>query len=154
MAKFVVLLVVTGTFLNLSLAAPQCKDDEVYNDCANFRCGPVKCADINKFLSCEFSTGTECEPECMCPSGYLKNKDGTCVSVEKCDPSPNTNCGANEEFYKCGREGCSPQYCSDLESSPFCRDGPCVPLCDCKEGFLRVSYDNNTCVTTEQCKKM
>ncbi|XP_028159136.1 zonadhesin-like [Ostrinia furnacalis] len=129
---------------------PQCKQNEVFSDCVNGGCGKQKCSDINKPVVCVHPK--VCKSGCICAPGFLRAKNGTCVPSEKCDPPP--KCKANEEFSKCGRDGCLKHYCSDLDIPPLCRDTfQCIPQCECKEGFLRASFDNDTCVPIEKCPR-
>ncbi|KAL0840528.1 hypothetical protein ABMA28_015747 [Loxostege sticticalis] len=129
---------------------PQCKENEVYSKCANGGCTKQKCTDINKPVVCVYPK--ICKKGCVCAPGYLRAKNGTCVPSEQCDPPP--KCKSNEEFSKCGRDGCLKYYCSDLDLPPLCRDTfQCIPQCECKEGYLRASVDNSTCVPVDQCPR-
>lgn len=120
-----------------------CDENEEYHKCGTY-CPPT-CDDFSHPLPKEPKICIDmCKTGCFCKRGYYRNKDGQCVTREKCCP------GNNERYTDCGSacvETCNsvPQLCTDN----------CVAGCFCESGDY-VRKDNGTtspCIKREQCSK-
>ncbi|KAL0871496.1 hypothetical protein ABMA27_005214 [Loxostege sticticalis] len=117
----------------------ECPPNEEYLLCGSacpFNCtnpeGPVTCSD-------------DCVEGCFCKSGFLRDKNGTCVSADECI-GKTPICDANEEFLSCG-SACA-GTCSQPE--PVVCGGACSMGCFCKSGYVR-DTTSNKCVPLDKC---
>ncbi|KAH9636576.1 hypothetical protein HF086_007005 [Spodoptera exigua] len=121
------------------IAKEECPPNEEYLLCGSacpFNCsnpqGPVLCTDA-------------CAEGCFCKSGYLRNDNGTCVTMDQCVGKDEV-CGPNEEFLSCGTV--CPLTCKQPE--PLVCGIACGMGCFCKSGYVRDTV-NDKCVTLDQC---
>ncbi|CAH0725471.1 unnamed protein product, partial [Brenthis ino] len=118
------------------IAKGDCPTNEEY-----LLCGPscANCSNPNP-MNCS----DDCVEGCYCMTGYLRNDNGTCVTVDKCVTT--LSCGVNEEFLPCG--SACPATCSIPEPEVCGLD--CSMGCFCKEGFYRDEISHR-CVTFDKC---
>jgi Trypsin Inhibitor like cysteine rich domain len=64
-------------------------------------------------------------------------------------------CGANEVLNECGKLDYCDGTCANPKSQGISCPDTCVKRCECKEGFVRASYNSNmTCVAQDSCPKL
>lgn len=114
----------------------KCRRNEVFFNCIPTACEPT-CDEQNPPICIPII----CVPGCQCKSGFVRNKQNTCVSKDQCQPA----CGRNEVFLECGT-ACEPT-CND--PNPTVCTFQCVTGCQCKIGFVR--NNQGVCVTEDQC---
>ncbi|XP_028162856.1 zonadhesin-like isoform X1 [Ostrinia furnacalis] len=127
---------------------PTCKANEEYSDCVNGGCTRRNCSQLGKPVRCVKLKPGACIKGCVCKSGYLKAKNGTCIPVKQCP------CKPNEEYSDCINRGCYARNCSQLGYPLACadvvvKDEDCIEGFICKPGYTRA--DNGTCIPTDQC---
>jgi len=98
-----------------------------------------------------------CRPGCMCKEGHVRDIDGVCVPLTKCEapksapfmmmPPEEPKCPQNELFRSCG--SACPATCANPRPSPICTK-QCMVGCFCQEGFLRNA--NGICVQAANCE--
>ncbi|XP_041982526.1 serine protease inhibitor swm-1-like [Aricia agestis] len=114
----------------------QCPTNEEYLLCGS-TC-PTNCTNINPDCS------DDCAEGCFCLTGYVRDANGTCISIDKC-PGP-SQCGDNEEFVPCATV--CPATCRVPE--PEVCGAACGMGCFCKDGFYR-DERSKKCVTLDNC---
>ncbi|CAH0627257.1 unnamed protein product [Chrysodeixis includens] len=130
--------------------APQCKDDERYEECPDWLCTAQTCSQVGFPIACPAISGdtnVTCpgSPACICDYDKVRNDEGKCVSPDQCpscggDPNAKPGCGVN-----CGKR------CSTYNKGPAICPLICmVNGCDCKDGFV---FDDNLkkCVLPQDC---
>lgn len=80
----------------------ECGDNSHYDHCA-FGCEPscddpfmIECRGLARSLA------GECQPRCVCDSGYIKDENDECIPMEDC-----LSCGDNSAFEPC-HDVCAP----------------------------------------------
>lgn len=118
----------------------ECPPKEEYLLCGSacpFNCsspdGPVLCSE-------------DCVEGCFCKSGYLRNDNGTCVTIGQCVGKDTVCPGPNEEFLACGTA--CPLTCKQPETLSC--GLACSMGCFCKAGYVRDTA-NDKCVTLDKC---
>ncbi|CAB3230461.1 unnamed protein product [Arctia plantaginis] len=121
------------------IAQEDCPPNEEYLLCGSpcpFNCtnpdGQVQCSD-------------DCIEGCFCKTGYLRNDNGTCVSIAECGGQDDI-CDANEEFLSCGTA--CPGTCK--QPDPIVCELACSMGCFCKAGYVRDTASGQ-CVTLDKC---
>lgn len=116
-----------------------CPEHEVYSDCEANGCQNT-CENPNMSQLCDGM----CIPGCVCEEGYIRDANGTCVSIDQCP-----KCSKAHEFYTDCGSAC-PISCAE-PSITFCTD-QCVQGCFCEDGYVRDFNEN--CVLLEDCPKI
>uniref|UniRef100_A0A0N4ZCI0 TIL domain-containing protein n=1 Tax=Parastrongyloides trichosuri TaxID=131310 RepID=A0A0N4ZCI0_PARTI len=137
-----------------------CPEGQVYDACIGFN---TTCSYLN--LSKE-SIGWPriCSGGCKCKDNKYLDKDGNCVEMSECTKYETTtegeitlqdsnNCPPNSEYTKCSAI-CPEKNCLTINTRPFCFSLRCgLPKCQCKEGYVRRSgnEENSVCVKISSC---
>lgn len=126
-----------------------CNQNEQWNDCGT-AC-PETCE--GKLEICTL----QCVPGCECKSGFVRNRN-QCIPKGVCpESSPNQSsqhCQIDEMHSDCAKE-CT---CIEFQRTGNCREicaglganGAGMP-CFCKDGFVRASATNRTCISKDTC---
>ncbi|XP_028042397.1 zonadhesin-like isoform X6 [Bombyx mandarina] len=127
---------------------PVCPENERYDKCPAFLCGPQKCSELGFGTNCPASVNNgTCpgKPGCVCDNGYVRNNKNVCIPQDQC-PS----CGGDEN----AQPGCGNycgNRCSDYEGGPKICPLICIlNSCDCRPGYV---YDDlvKKCVLPKDC---
>nr|XP_053605938.1 keratin-associated protein 10-2-like [Plodia interpunctella] len=126
---------------------------EVHTDC-KIVCPPQTCVELYIKIAC--IKDPPCESGCDCVEGYRRDENGKCIPTNKCPGVSNTLCGLNETRVDCAYR-CPSQNCPADDSliQIACKPGwPCSPGCACKDGYRRISDDDDTCVLASDCPRV
>ncbi|XP_037874649.1 zonadhesin isoform X5 [Bombyx mori] len=125
-----------------------CPVNEYFTNCAKGMCRQENCTELGKLSECKTQSTELCEPGCVCEGGFLRSKNGTCVSIDECHREL---CPVNEVYSSCRQPNCNSDKCEYKYRSQSCpSDEPCEVGCVCKRGFRRA--DNGTCVDERDCE--
>ncbi|CAB3235912.1 unnamed protein product [Arctia plantaginis] len=122
--------------------SPICGINEIARDCRKI-CPTQTCQGRLALQRCQ--SEIPCEPGCDCVPNYLRNSQGVCVSVDKCDSSEpeHPTCSVSD---KCIRTCASPNPPDcPYEPAKTNKDG-----CKCIEGYI-LSEIGGKCIKIEDC---
>ncbi|XP_039750805.1 zonadhesin-like [Pararge aegeria] len=117
------------------------RKNEIWAPCSS-RCSSDKCRDRGTSICTISIGGQECQPQCVCKKGYLRNESGICVPIAECPPQ----CGKNEVPTECAVD--YPQTLS--KDDAIAERIRCLPGCKCIDGYTKV---NGVCTRISLCGK-
>ncbi|XP_077291694.1 zonadhesin-like [Arctopsyche grandis] len=129
-----------------SCPAPiKCRKNEIYDKCPPL-CPPEDtCRSYVSGIMYRCAPTTKCVPACRCKEGYIRNaKNGKCIHPDVCCGDPNS------EMVTCPNP-CPGGTCDQPDITP-CKIACRFRGCQCKEGFVKKSATDPTCVATKYCK--
>lgn len=64
-------------------SAPQCADDERYEECPDSLCYPRNCSQLGFPIACPAS---DCagKPACVCDNDNVRDENGKCIPKDQC----------------------------------------------------------------------
>ncbi|XP_077292843.1 zonadhesin-like [Arctopsyche grandis] len=122
-----------------------CGKNEIYDKCPA-SCPPEEtCQSYVSDIQFRCAPTTKCVPACRCKEGYIRNvKNGKCIRPDVC-------CGdRNSKMLTCPNP-CPGGTCDNPNFAP-CRMACRSRGCQCKEGFVKKSKTDPTCVASEDCE--
>ncbi|XP_035428978.2 zonadhesin [Spodoptera frugiperda] len=138
-----------GTCVPYGQCPGVCPKNERYSECIQGECRALNCTQQGKSISCPRIRPEFCKKGCVCEEGYLRNKNGTCVKENQCEPP---TCPANELWSTCAQATCRAEDCSQRGKPVACprvKEEFCIKKCVCVKGFLR--NEKGDCVPENQC---
>ncbi|XP_061704905.1 zonadhesin-like isoform X1 [Cydia pomonella] len=129
---------------------------EVWDPCPP-ACLPESCGDVNNQPSTCNTLILNCQPQCVCKKGYLRNstisssfyKD-TCIPAKDCPQ--NKPCeDPNAERMQCAPDPSCRSTCATPNPSP-CKKICAINQCVCKKGYV-LSTKGGKCIPVDQCPK-
>ncbi|KAM4650824.1 zonadhesin-like isoform 10-T10 [Discoglossus pictus] len=142
MLQFIVSILTLALFVPQIVMHQSCLENQVYKTCGTKY--PSTCDNYMENMACIHM----CAEGCFCKDGLvlLKKDSNICVEKSKC---PNKVCPENMEFNPCGT--LCPKTCENKDRAIKCMSGCSDKKCFCKEGYVLLKEDANTCVKESEC---
>ncbi|CAF3486129.1 unnamed protein product [Rotaria sp. Silwood1] len=146
----IILLIIDSIQL---VTAQDCGPNEIKVDCASSSSCQPSCRKPNGVLCpriCDLNS-------CVCKDGFVRDDehDLECIEQTQCNTDNtrlSSQCGLNEVAIDCAPlQTCQPS-CDNPDGTicpRICSRNPCI----CKDGFIRHSKNNLTCIEKTQCEE-
>ncbi|XP_075970268.1 zonadhesin-like isoform X3 [Anticarsia gemmatalis] len=136
---------VNGVCTDFNECPDLCPENEQYYFCTDALCRNQKCNQRGLPVGCP--SVAYCTKGCVCKDGFYRNRNGTCVAEDQCEPD---YCPDNEVYSNCTEALCRAQNCTNRYDPVACPSvSSCTPGCVCEPGYYRNQY--GICISNEMC---